>query len=140
MIIDKHTEFGDSQDFAGVAAGTTNFADDINLVVGGNAMMQLYFAIHINETFLDLTSLQVELLTDDDVAFGSADTILTSPLFALADLNADMMALFTVRLPYALKQYLRARVITLGVTPTAGKISARLVQGLTLNDQFGYKG
>lgn len=140
MIIDKDLEFADSQDFAGVGAGVTKFTNDINLQKGGNAIVQNWFVLNVNETFDNLTSAQVEVITDDDPAFGSAEIIVTTPVLLLAELVGSMEPVFAVRLPYAVKQYLRARVTTVGAAPTVGKLSARLVQGTDLNDQFGYNG
>jgi hypothetical protein len=85
--------------------------------------------IQVVEDFATLTSLQVQLQTDDNDGFSSATTVASSEDVALADLVAGRkLAPFYVPLNVD-ERYVRLNYVVTGSNATAGKITAGLVFG-----------
>jgi hypothetical protein len=101
-----------------------------NLGAGG----KIPFAVIVNVAFNNLTSLQVDIESDDDSAFGSP-TVIFSKVIALADLKQGLV--ITDFLPLNIKErYLRMNYTVVGAAPSLGKISA----GVTTAVDNTYKG
>lgn len=127
MILDKQTLFSDGQAIT-ADAGSTNIVDTGAAPdVGPGTIMRLFGTI--TEAFNTLTSLNIILETDADVAFGSAAVLWTvnRPLAALT-LNADLKL---PPIPRGCERYLRLNYDVVGTNPTTGKIKA----GIILDEQ-----
>lgn len=88
-------------------------------------------AIQIVEAFNNLTSLTIELQTDDSSAFGSPRS-LYSVVVPLADLKLGYQAP-VITLPQKTKRYLRMNYTVTGTAPTTGKVTAGIVAGVQTN-------
>lgn len=87
--------------------------------------------IQIVETFNTLTSLTIDLQTDDSQSFGSARS-LYQVVVPLADLKIGYQTP-VITLPQKTKRYLRVNYTVTGTAPTAGKITAGVVAGVQTN-------
>ena len=103
------------------SAASSNILD----LGGGDVYTPLYFVAKVDVDFATLTSLTISLQTDSASAFSSAETVLTLPAVAAADLTAGKV-LCKVALPLGLKKYVRAYYTVTGSNATAGKVSAFL--------------
>lgn len=89
----------------------------------------VYVNAQVVQAFNNLTSLQVDLQSSDDVAFGSGVTTITLGTYALATLVAGRV-LNWQELPSGVKgRYLRLNYTVTGTAPTTGQITAGLVFG-----------
>lgn len=87
--------------------------------------------IQVVETFNTLTSLTIDLQTDDSQSFGSARS-LYQVVVPLADLKIGYQTP-VITLPQKAKRYLRVNYTVTGTAPTAGKITAGVVAGVQTN-------
>lgn len=87
--------------------------------------------IQVVETFNTLTSLTIDLQTDDSQSFGSARS-LYQVVVPLADLKIGYQTP-VITLPQKTKRYLRVNYTVTGTAPTAGKITAGVVAGVQTN-------
>lgn len=127
MIIDKQTLMSDQQAVT-VTAGSTNVLDlgnDHAKVQPLNEKGMLEILCQVSEAFVGGTSVQASLESDDDVAFGSPTTILSTAVIATAALVLGYQFRFG-SLPRIHEQYIRVKYTVVG-TFTAGKINAALV-------------
>ncbi len=132
MIFDSTNKFSDSQAVTASAASE----NVIDLGVSGRDIGVGHPAclhIEVDEDFATLTSLNVSLQTDDDEAFGSAVTVVSTGEIALADLvNGYVFA--PIHLPKNIDgQYVRLYYTVTGTDATAGSITAGIVMGNQLN-------
>jgi hypothetical protein len=138
MIIDNQSLFSDSQAIT-ATAGSTNVLDTglAGTPVGHTVALEkdigksrdLPIAVTVTEAFNNLTSLEVQVQVDGDVAFGSAQTI-ASRTYLLADLTLGARLAFPARVPEgANERYLRLRYVVTGTAPTLGKVFAGIVAG-----------
>lgn len=87
--------------------------------------------IQVVETFNTLTSLTIDLQTDDSSTFGTARS-LYQIVVPLADLKLGYQTP-VITLPQKTKRYLRVNYTVTGTAPTAGKITAGVVAGVQTN-------
>lgn len=145
MIVDNTLVFSDSQAVT-ADAGSTNIIDigaagtayghsaAVRRDVGIGTMIELF--ITITEAFNNLTSLQVQLQTDDDVAFGSPQVVAMGPVITLASGNLALgkRISFPARLPEGTNErYIRLYWDITGTAPTTGKIFAGIVAAVQNN-------
>ena len=131
MILDKQNLFSEDQ-------AVTTTANSTNVIDLGNDSSKVQslneknvaLLIQVTEDFAGGTSIKVTLKSDDDVAFGSATTLLESAVIPLATLKAGYKFPIGRLLPLINEQYLRLTYTVVG-TMTAGKIMA----GLVIDDQ-----
>lgn len=137
MIFDAQSLFSDAQAITGDAPSTNT----IDLGVPGTPKHAkgpitqdigkahaIPLRIQVVEGFNNLTSLNIEMETDSDVAFGSAKTVTTISV-PLADLEAGYVAPM-VYVPRGVDaRYVRLNYDVVGTAPTTGKITAGLVFG-----------
>jgi len=126
MILDTQNLFSNDQAIT-TTANSTNVIDlgnDDSKVKalnekGGSLLVQ------VTTTFVGGTSIDCVLKSDDDVAFGSATTLVSSGAILTASLVAGYK--FKIQLPKTIdEQYLRLTYTVVG-TFTAGKITAGLI-------------
>lgn len=135
MILDERTEFLDA--FTIPAAGTAIVGDVIDTSVARDLGMgrDIWWYVSVDVAGAGGTSIQVNLVTDDNAALATPAVIVSSPVVPLASLTAGKMAVM-IALPVegvAYERYLGLQLVTVGVF-SAGAISS----GLTL-DPKGWK-
>ena len=87
--------------------------------------------IQVVEPFNTLTSLTIDLQTDDSFGFGAARS-LYQIVVPLADLKLGYQTP-VITLPQKTKRYLRVNYTVTGTAPTTGKITAGVVAGVQTN-------
>lgn len=137
MLFDLQSMFSDQQAITATAA-STNVIDlgavdtpkhavgPITRDMGKGRPIPVH--IQVTEAFNNLTSLAIALQVDDDEAFGSAKTVMTTTVL-LADLAAGKrIAPFYI--PEGVdERYVRLNYTVSGTAPTTGKVTAGLVFG-----------
>jgi hypothetical protein len=134
MILDQQTLFSDSQAITGTANGTNVIDDEATGAVSG-AGDRLPFFVMANAAFAGGTSLQVSLVSADDIGLTlGVLQHLRSPVIPLASLTKGA-TIFAGSLPTAVKTRRYVGVIyTVVGAMTAGAVTAAFVadlQGLT---------
>lgn len=90
--------------------------------------------IQVTESFATLTSLSVAIQTDDDVAFGSATTVITTNAVPVASL-VEGFKFPLVYLPLGItERYMRLNYTVVGASATAGAVTAAIVSAVQTND------
>lgn len=89
--------------------------------------------LQVVETFNNLTSLQIDLETDDNSGFSSAK-VLASETLLLADLVAGKQVSM-LYMPQNVERYVRVNYTVVGTAPTTGKVTAGVTGGLQTNFQ-----
>jgi hypothetical protein len=144
MIFDKQTLFSDDQAVTDTAA-STNVIDlgalgTVSGPAGGTPPKTHYkggsrgrIVCRVSGAdFVDLTSLVVSVQVDDDVAFGTVETVLTSETFLAAALVKGKV-LLDVQIPARVnKRYIRLNY-TVDGTATAGKVTAGIIHDEQVN-------
>lgn len=120
MIIDKELEFSDGQAITGTAVSTNVI--DLGQTVDVAPGVPLKLRVQVDETFDNLTSLNIAVQTDTVEAFSSetilfSKDVLAAALVAGADFDLGI-------LPEGCQQYLRLDYTVTGTNPAAGKVSA----------------
>lgn len=128
MILDKLSQFADSEDFFG-AAGTAKIGNAIPLGAAGPNLGEghaLHLVIGVTEAMAGGTSVQFNLVTADNAALDSNPvTLLSTPVLTTASVTLGLQAL-VVALPKATyKAFLGITATRVG-TSTAGEIDAFL--------------
>lgn len=143
MLFSAQQLFSDNQVITGDAA-STNILDTLSAGTpydGYSAIeknlgkgVPIPLSVRVTEAFNTLTSLNVILEADNDVAFGSATVIRTvNVLLAGLTVGADIDLR---HIPKGVKErYVRLRYDVVGTDPTLGKIHAGVVCGH--DDSFG---
>lgn len=134
MIFDKQTLMSDQQAIT-ATAGSMN---QIDLTPRGSSLYSMVrdigpgrpipIAVQVTENFNNLTSLQVSLETDEDVAFGSPQVVRQTQAIPLASLVAGYKFLIDWVPRGTNERYMRIKYTVVGTAPTAGKVTA----GITL--------
>jgi len=129
MILDKELIFSWNQE---VTLQTANASTDyVDLTKAGDAIDGLWLEILVTD---DATSnggatVAFSLQTDNDSAFGSATTLISTAALAYAGLDEGVKVLQT-KIPMGVERYLRV-VYTVGTAAlTGGKFSAYLTPGV----------
>lgn len=105
-----------------------------NAVVDDKGMSCIPLAVQVVEDFNNLTSLTINVQTDDDPNFGSPKTVYSETI-PLADLVAGKK-LAIRKVPHNTEErYLSLQYDVTGTAPTTGKITAAL--GTELGAPFG---
>ena len=140
MILDIQTLFSDQQAITasvisdnvydlrpvGVAKGQSLSRD----VGPGNPINLL---IQVTEDFDNLTSLAIQVVTDDDEAFGSA-TVVQEQTILLADLVAGKQSAMQFIPIHVEEDFVAINYVVTGSAPTQGKITAGVSGGNDSNN------
>jgi hypothetical protein len=138
MIVDNSLVFSNHQAITADAASTNivdigaagtayGHAAAVARDIGKAAEIPLL--VEVTEAFNTLTSLIVSLQCDEDVAFGSPQT-LASRTYALASLTLGAVLPFPAEIPEGTNErYLRLYYDVVGTDPTTGRIFAGIVAG-----------
>ena len=142
MIFDRQNQFSDRQaitatavstdviDF-GVAQTPKHAANAISRDIGKGRKPEI--RIQVVEAFNNLTSLTVEVQTDDNEAFSSAKVVMDM-VVPLAQLTRGAVLLPDVFPRGIDERYMRLRYVVAGTAPTLGRVTAGLVFGLEERD------
>lgn len=114
MFLDSQLMFSDAQALTTTAVSTNDIDLGVDRNIGKGEPMAISLTFGVDSGGTSPT-LQVVLLTDNDVAFGSATTIASSQV-VLSALAGDQIVL---PIGYANERYLRLSYVTGGTTPTA---------------------
>ncbi|MBX5020419.1 Bbp16 family capsid cement protein [Rhizobium lentis] len=131
MIFDKQTMLSDAQAITATAASTNNI--DLGPVKTGIVRdigkgKAIPLLVQVVEAFNNLTSLTVELQTDDNSGFTSAKTV-WSQVVVLADLKAGKVVIPEYIPRGTDERYVRLNYTVTGTAPTTGKITAGVTMG-----------
>ena len=144
MIMDITTQFSNAQAITADAASTNiidlgatgrvyGAASAIIRDVGKGAPVPL--VVTVVESFNTLTSMNISIQVDDDVAFGSPKTVWRSPEYLLAQLATGAEFLLPDSLPVGTNErYVRLYYDITGTAPTLGKVTAGTVLARQTND------
>lgn len=142
-IIDNTLVFSDHQAITGdersdniidLHATGTPINSDTALTYDPGKGCPIEILVQVTEDFNNLTSLNVAVHCDNDVAFGSATIIAKSGEIALADLVAGHRFAFPAMIPEgAGERYLSLYFDTTGSAPSTGKIFASIVAARQTN-------
>ncbi|MCY1396707.1 hypothetical protein D9M71_116890 [compost metagenome] len=110
-----------------VSTDTIDRGDTKDVGKGGDIPL----LIQVVETFNTLTSLTVELQTDDNSGF-STPRSLFSVVIPLADLKLGYQT-SVITLPQKTERFLRLNYTVTGTNPTLGKVTAGIVAGVQTN-------
>lgn len=124
MQLDSRTVFSNSQAITGDGASTNHIDLGANRDIGVGT--PLWFVVILDEAFNTLTSLAIQLETDDNDSF-STPTKLVNQSFLLAALTPAGKRLLAVPIPQGAERYLRAYYDVTGTDPTTGKLTAAIV-------------
>lgn len=127
MFVDKQTLMSDAQAITATAVSTNIIDLGSDRDVGPGEPVRLL--IQVVEAFNTLTSLQIDMQTDDNSSFSSA-TVIQLQSMALAALTLGARAVISVW-PRANERYVRMNYTVTGTNPTLGKITA----GIVVDDQ-----
>lgn len=127
MIRDKASEFSSAQDVKGTGATTisTNYLD--TEIPGGDAAIgePIEWAVTVTTAASGGTSVQFQLFTDSDPAFGTETVLDQTPAIPVATLVKGYT--LSRRLPAGAKRYLRMKAVTVGAV-AACNVDAGLVK------------
>lgn len=134
-IMDSTLLFSDAQALTGTAVSTNvidlTASDEISTGHPLDLLLQV-----VENDFDNLTSLQVELQTDDNESFSSPTTIAKSEDAPLADLKVGYR--FNINyLPRGNEQYLRLNYVVTGTSPANGSITAGITGTTQTNESGG---
>lgn len=143
MILDKQAIFSDQQVIT-VSAPSTNQIDlgATGTPVGSATALKsdlgisdVPLLIQVTEAFAGLTSLQVTVQTDNDIAFGSPKNVASSSAVVLADLKAGYKFPIVFVPRGTDERYVRLNYTVVG-TATLGKVTAGLTMGVDANVSY----
>jgi hypothetical protein len=100
----------------------------------GDGYMEIPLLVKVTEVFATLTSLTVDVQTDDTAAFSSATTVATSGAIGVASLTAGKEITILARVPRGVsEQYVRLYYTVAGSNATTGKVFAAVTAGNQTN-------
>jgi hypothetical protein len=143
MIVDNTLVYSDSQAITATAASTnvvdvgaagTPFgaAAAMSRDIGKASEIPLY--VSVTEAFNNLTSLKIDFQSDDAIGFGTANNVVASRTYALAELTLGARLPFPAEIPEGTTgRYTRLNYTVTGTAPSTGKIFASVVAGRQTN-------
>lgn len=129
MLFDAKLQFSAAQAITASAVSTNTVDRGDNKDVGRAGDIPLL--IQVVEAFNTLTSLTIELQTDDNSGFASPRS-LYSVTVPLADLKLGYQTP-VITLPQKTERFLRLNYTVTGTAPTLGKVTAGVVAGVQTN-------
>lgn len=121
MYLDKQNLYSEDQAITATAV-STNVIDHSVSEIGPGEPVEIL--AQVTEDFAGGTSVAVSLQTDDDEAFGTVETLVTTDAVPVASLTAGYQFRLST-LPVGVKTYSRLNYTVVG-TPTAGAVTAGL--------------
>lgn len=123
MITDKFLRFSNAQAITADAA-STDYLDSTVAQIGDGDGLRL--VVTVGTAFDNLTSLAIKLQSDDNSSFSSASDDATVTVL-LAALTAGAKVV-DIPLPRGLQRYVRVYYDVTGTAPSAGTVTAQIVQ------------
>lgn len=131
MIIDDFNTFSRLQAITATAASADTI--DLGPLYTGNTVRnigvgeEIYLVIRVGQAFNTLTSLTVDVQTDDATGFGTPVVLATTGAIPLAQLTANTVVRVMALPPANYERYVRLNYTVTGTNPTTGTIDAFLV-------------
>ena len=134
MYLDAQTLLSDSQAITGTAASTNYIdRDAVNSAIGTNHELgEVEVFCQIDAAFNTLTSLTIDVETDDNSSFSSA-TVMVSKSVLLAGLSLNAQIFLGKLGAGAWERYIRGNYTVVGTDPTTGSISMGIIQARQSN-------
>ena len=139
MILDDFNQFSRLQAITATAAsadtidlgplGGTPTANTIRNIGVGE---EIYLVVRVGQAFNTLTSLTVDVQTDDNTAFSSAAVVATTGAIPLAQLTANTIVRVLALPPANYERYVRLNYTVTGTNPTQGTVDAFLTHDVQL--------
>lgn len=133
MILDDFNQFSRLQAITATAAsadtidlGPLGGTPTANLIRNIGVGEEIYLVIRVGQAFNTLTSLTVDVQTDDNTGFSSAATVATTGAIPLASLTANTIVRVMALPPANYERYVRLNYTVTGTNPTTGTIDAFL--------------
>jgi hypothetical protein len=116
------------------STGNTDSTNTIDQLADGDTFEAPFIRVKVNTTFTSggSATLAVNLITDDDVAFGSPKTFPLVAATAVASLTAGTV-LYQGRLPIGMQHYHKLQYVIGTAAMTAGKVDAFLTEAVPTN-------
>jgi hypothetical protein len=133
MIFDQETMYSDVQALTN-SAGTYDSTNTIDAGADGDTYTNpMFLFVKLGAAAVGSgASMAINLLTDDDVAFGSPKTIPLITATAVASLTKNAV-LVKERLPLGIQRYSKLQYIISGAALTAGTVTAAIVPEVPTN-------
>lgn len=131
MIFSEQLLLSDQQGITATAASTNTIdMGATGTIVGHSAPIErdvgqgrpIPFLVQVTEDFNNVTSLELQLQTDDNETFSSATTVVSETI-PLTGLKAGEQMAISV-LPRKLERYVRMNYVVVGSAPSTGKVTA----------------
>jgi hypothetical protein len=142
MIFDKTTLLSDAQAIVATAVSTNviDFGASGTVMFATAALVRnvgkgekVPLLIQVVETFNNLTSLEVQVQTDDNAGFASPKQVGTTGAIVLADLVAGKIFNIDTIPRDADERYFRLNYVVVGTAPTLGKVTSGVNMGIPNN-------
>ena len=139
MILDDFNQFSRLQAITATAAsadtidlGPLSGTPTANLIRNIGVGEEIYLVIRVGQAFNTLTSLTVDVQTDDNTAFSSAAVVATTGAIPLAQLTANTIVRVLALPPANYERYIRLNYTVTGTNPTQGTVDAFLTHDVQL--------
>lgn len=139
MILDDFNQFSRLQAITATAAsadtidlGPLGGTPTANLIRNIGVGEEIYLVIRVGQAFNTLTSLTVDVQTDDNTAFSSAAVVATTGAIPLAQLTANTIVRVFALPPANYERYIRLNYTVTGTNPTQGTVDAFLTHDVQL--------
>lgn len=117
MFLDSQLEFSNAQALTATAVSTNDIDLGVDRDIGIGEPMAIVITVGVDADFTTTDeTYQFQLLTDNDVAFGSATVLSTTSAINGDDLTAGKSVVIPIG--YTNERYLRMNNILAGTTPT----------------------
>lgn len=126
MIMDALLTLADGQTVTDSAPSTDTLDLGADRDIGGGTPLELVVSVEETATAAGAATLTLALETDDDPAFGTVETLVTSPAYPVGILTRGT-TLFRIAVPRGTRRYLRLGFAVANGPLTAGRFSAALV-------------
>lgn len=134
MIIDSLLQFSPTPQAITATAASADHIDlgplggtpTANLIRNIGVGEEIYLVVRVGQAFNTLTSLTVDVQTDDNTGFSSAAVVATTGAIPLARLTANTIVRVFALPPADYERYVRLNYTVTGVNPTQGTVDAFL--------------
>lgn len=133
MIFDDFNQFSRLQAITATAAsadtidlGPLSGTPNANLIRNIGVGEEIYLVIRTGQAFNNLTSLTIDIQTDDNTGFASPAVVATTGAIPLASLTANTIVRVLAMPPGLYERYVRLNYTVTGTAPTTGTVDAFL--------------
>lgn len=139
MILDDFNQFSRLQAITATAAsadtidlGPLSGTPTANTIRNIGVGEEIYLVVRVGQAFNTLTSLTVDVQTDDNTGFSSATVVATTGAIPLAQLTANTVVRVFALPPANYERYIRLNYTVTGTNPTQGTVDAFLAHDVQL--------